>query len=362
MEQIVTFLFIVSFFSGVICLAFLTWAQKIMAKAFSIDYKVLRWFLIIFFVFFAVNFLIYYNEFFVLSPALRKVFLSMFDILLVICGAFCIKLNDIREKSVMKVYLGVGIIYVILWVIAYTVDFSEKLTLKVVMEMMADSVFCGVFVAAMCLCIFIQLRENKDVWVKKYLVFTDAVFCIYICILFCADLYTVSSYLFIKGGVKFPYLAEPLIIAFPFLNIYTVVHFVFYCRKVKSADLSLGSEEEPVIETTEAYSEAEPIINEEIPADSIKLAAADKIKSADVSEQAIESESDAEANSELSAREREVAALAAQGMTNARIAEELCISVYTVKRHMNSIFKKYNVKSRFELLHSISQSDNEENE
>ena len=51
----------------------------------------------------------------------------------------------------------------------------------------------------------------------------------------------------------------------------------------------------------------------------------------------------------LSPREREVARLAARGYSNAQIAEELFISVETVKRHMATIFEKLNIKSRIEL-------------
>jgi DNA-binding CsgD family transcriptional regulator len=48
----------------------------------------------------------------------------------------------------------------------------------------------------------------------------------------------------------------------------------------------------------------------------------------------------------LSAREVEVLKLVAQGLTNARIAEELFISPNTVNRHLNSIYHKLGVSSR----------------
>lgn len=51
----------------------------------------------------------------------------------------------------------------------------------------------------------------------------------------------------------------------------------------------------------------------------------------------------------LSPREKEVARLAACGYSNAQIAEELFISVETVKRHMSTIFEKLEIKSRAEL-------------
>ena len=55
----------------------------------------------------------------------------------------------------------------------------------------------------------------------------------------------------------------------------------------------------------------------------------------------------------LSSREIEVAKLAAKGYSNMEIAEELFISVETVKRHLSTIFDKLNIKSRKEIKSSI---------
>lgn len=55
----------------------------------------------------------------------------------------------------------------------------------------------------------------------------------------------------------------------------------------------------------------------------------------------------------LTEREREIFQQLALGHGNAEIADDLNISIYTVKRHLNNIFKKTNVKSRFELINML---------
>lgn len=52
----------------------------------------------------------------------------------------------------------------------------------------------------------------------------------------------------------------------------------------------------------------------------------------------------------LTAREREVAYLVADGATNQEIAEELCISLSTVKSHLQRIFDKLAVGNRSMLV------------
>ncbi len=59
---------------------------------------------------------------------------------------------------------------------------------------------------------------------------------------------------------------------------------------------------------------------------------------------------------QLSPREREILKLAAKGLRNKAIADNLGISVRTVEGHFNGIFAKLNVSSRMEaVLYAISQ-------
>jgi DNA-binding NarL/FixJ family response regulator len=52
----------------------------------------------------------------------------------------------------------------------------------------------------------------------------------------------------------------------------------------------------------------------------------------------------------LSRREREVIALVAQGLNNKEIGERICVSPFTVKNHLRSIFAKLRVYGRVKLV------------
>ncbi|HHU76573.1 MAG TPA: response regulator transcription factor [Firmicutes bacterium] len=55
----------------------------------------------------------------------------------------------------------------------------------------------------------------------------------------------------------------------------------------------------------------------------------------------------------LSDRENEVLQLVADGYSNKQIAQNLCISVYTVKNHVSSLLRKMNAKNRHQLAISF---------
>ncbi|MGY1666066.1 helix-turn-helix transcriptional regulator [Geodermatophilus sp. SYSU D00696] len=56
----------------------------------------------------------------------------------------------------------------------------------------------------------------------------------------------------------------------------------------------------------------------------------------------------------LSAREREVARLVGEGLTNAEVAAALFVSVDTVKKHLTSVFGKTGCRSRAELVRLLA--------
>lgn len=58
----------------------------------------------------------------------------------------------------------------------------------------------------------------------------------------------------------------------------------------------------------------------------------------------------ADKNSELSVREIEVLECLSAGLSNKRIADKLFISTFTVKRHIENIYRKLQAKNRVELV------------
>jgi DNA-binding NarL/FixJ family response regulator len=61
----------------------------------------------------------------------------------------------------------------------------------------------------------------------------------------------------------------------------------------------------------------------------------------------------------LTGREREVINYLAQGYSNSEIAKTLCLSESTIKSHLRSAFKKYNVRNRTEVLAFLYNQEKE---
>ena len=62
----------------------------------------------------------------------------------------------------------------------------------------------------------------------------------------------------------------------------------------------------------------------------------------------------------LTAAEQKVAVFLCKGLTYQKIADELCISYHTVKNHVQNIFSKCGVNSRYELYEILNGADGED--
>jgi DNA-binding CsgD family transcriptional regulator len=309
--HIVTLLYILSLLFGVVCLAILIGFKAEILRSFSVNYSMLRKFLLTFFCFFSINFLIYYNEFFMSYSILKAFLLVAFDTLLVLSIFFCIKIHDSPDKAILRVFSSVGVVYIVMWLITYFFDLSCYPPLEPIIKLIADALFSSVTAGILVINISYQIRYNPDSWEKKYLITLDAILGAYICLLYCADLFTELSHAYISAEVPYPYLYDPLLIAFIIVNLYTTIHLTFGIKKIYSAGISDR-----------------------------------KMRTVSINHQFYN-------GINISVREQEVVVLMIKGLNNFEIADILNISVYTVKRHINSIYKKFSVKNRFELICKI---------
>ena len=62
--------------------------------------------------------------------------------------------------------------------------------------------------------------------------------------------------------------------------------------------------------------------------------------------------------SQLSNREGEILRLLGEGKTNAEIAEDLFISINTVKTHVKNVYGKLSISSRVQLMQLLKEKSN----
>jgi NarL family two-component system response regulator LiaR len=88
-------------------------------------------------------------------------------------------------------------------------------------------------------------------------------------------------------------------------------------------------------------------------AQAVRSAAAGQSTFSPIATRALIRRPDTSGVSLLTAREAEIADLLAEGRSNARIAEQLDLSIFTVKNHVSSILMKLHVQSRTEAVSVI---------
>lgn len=302
------------------CLGVVTFCMTVFCKvdiSRSIGLKVLdiQRYLGLLIAFFIINFLIYYNAFFVLSSNTNYVLYTLFDISLVIMLLLLLVLNVSHRNSILFKIEGVlGLMYIICWIFS-RVERIDNLFASSIAACVSDVVFISISISILSFSAFVQEKETEDKAGKKFVIGLDIMTTVYLAALLIEDMYWVLGRIFINERIKYPYSIEPVFVLYIIENIFVIVYLLKWIKSSRS----------------------------------INITTIDNLNEASGGENFIEKFG-------ITARETEVIELVAAGYSNSEIGEKLNISIYTVKRHINSIFKKVEVTSRIELLKKIEDA------
>lgn len=268
-----------------------------------------------FFFFLSINFVLFFSRQFSAISSISSILLVAHDFIYVIFLLCWVRYLETfmgmgEGKSTKNVILVAGILYGILWIIVYAAftnqsghvvgGMGKALALIAEVVLLISTVGCTIFY----LYPSIKMHVSQK---KTYLFIIATPMMIYFVGFF---LYDVDAIFGLAGPQKWMWYPFDMVILLSILV--NIVNIVFFYPK-----LILGNEP----------------INDEFVKGSI-----DKI-----SQQFL-----------LTAREKEVVCQIYKGYTNSDIAEQLTISMYTVKRHINNIFKKLDIKNRAELIDIVN--------
>ena len=312
------FTYIIAFFLGIVLL---TINQIYITKTSDHCYRKLQYYNWAFIAHIAVNFIYFYKLYFGVSWGARTAILFAVNASFIVFMFFTVKM--LQEFSTVKIskstplLLTTGSLYVIVYSLTSDVCInpSQKAVWNLPMEVfvLSDLAFVGV-VAFCCIRLFIGTPGRMDTGVSKALfrifctsIFAYAIFNLYVDLSFC--------FTYQKSYVWNINIYNLTILFYLFLNILSIP--MFYRRETFI---------NAMVKMPEAITETSNHI-------ASVMAFAEKHC--------------------LTDREKEVLELINQGKSNPDISRILFISNYTVKRHVNNIFRKTGVKSRFELLSKI---------
>ena len=323
-SHVLVFLYMASFCLGIAALCIVMIHRKDVSRVYGIEAKEIRRFLVLLFFFFLFDFLIYYNVIIVNEPV-QNALLFCFDasLVLIICCAVRINHSMIMTK-VERLIFVLGIAYVIVWGAAYVIGAKMDPILMVVSVLTADMIFCSVSVGCMTMLSAFQAEHNRDKGETRFIIMINTLIALFLVGLFIEDMYYELSLLIREDPVIYPYRLDPAFLLYIAINLFTLIYLIKGIHKSQGLSTRIRKQEQ--------------------------IQKKDEKK--DISELGGSNPLDAYG---ISARENEVIQLIQSGMSNSQISEELCISIYTVKRHVNNIFHKVGVSSRAELLEKIIQ-------
>lgn len=322
MKDIILILYILSFFSGIANITL----NSISLKSHANDVmKKLLCFNIAFFVYLAVNFGIFFTRIFNQAVSMNHLVFSIFDISYMVFIFCWVNYSDAlaenkHSKFTKNVAVVAGVVYVVLWAIVYIV-YTNNLdrvqgpmgqTLSVIAEavLFVATIECSVFYIAKSL----RMKDGKQ---QRLLFILSILMPLYFIWYLIYDLDVVLRFIGPSGWFIYPF--DAVILLYLLVNV-TIIYFGYPTLWKK--DDTIGTHFDRL-----TVDVAKPLV----------LQAAPKFQ--------------------LTPREVEVLILMIAGSNNTEIAEALTISMYTLKRHINNIFKKTNAKNRHEIVYILKKKE-----
>lgn len=273
------------------------------------------------FAYLSINFLQFYKEYFYMSDKMSVLLMLLLDVGMTSFAYFWILLGceiaypGERHKRPVTV-LALSLVYVPGWLVIYLfftdADYYIYTSSGKLLAILFDSVFfCGILIYLFCH-LYQYLKSGISLSDKLYLSVISAGIGIYMGWFYMNDVNLIHYTYGAELWDIYPY--DPVLLFYILINVATMVFF--YKRNYSSG---------PVGQT------------ETLPYESDHFVLMSEVAK----------------RYELTKREEEITALVYQGLSNPEISAHLYISTYTVKRHMQNIFKKMNIRHRSELIHLI---------
>lgn len=319
LKHVIIFLYIISFLMGVsgITLAIL------LAKRYEGElYKWLRAFVLTFFLYEVTNFIVFYRTFFVMQWEMNVTIVFLSDICLVALLYTWVELvgkvasvevknrffdNSRKFFSVMYVLVG-------LFTCLYGMEQDYNLTTWGKVSIISMDSIVSLFAIRGSASYLAKGLKVADQVTKRVLLTLVAAMYLFIFLFYNEDLYLTLN---LEFSDSFDiYAIEPVAVLYLLLSVLFIT-YVFkeeLLIKAKEPDKALGLEWTGGGQQTIADIGAQYCLTE---------------------------------------REKEVLLMVYEGHSNLKIADLLCISPFTVKRHINNIFRKTAVKTRVELMHLV---------
>lgn len=306
-------LYIISFLSGISCISI---SSVISNSDNSGLIKKIRDLNIAFFANILVSFADYYRAFFFSKWEMNVFLMFLSNFSLVVLLYYWMRLvqhllENLRFKIWLKLIKIEGIIYLIAWLIVYLIymdaDYNLYSLTGKLLAIIPDTIFFVALTGLNVYCILAAKDYLIDRQLRYYFLAINAMILIYNCWGYMND---VALVFYPLGSLIYAiYPFNPVILIYLLGNIWTII----YLNKNK-----LGRPENSYNDVPELYSIDE--ISERF---------------------------------KLTRREKEIILLIYKGNSNPEISEILTISTGTVKRHIQNIYKKMDIKNRYELIYFV---------